>query len=250
MLKLAETYFRLDLHLEQPDKIRLQQILVAVSYRKAEGLFSQNPRIVVYVDDGSTKVWIPVAGMLIYLISQYGSLRTGVDYAVRDSRSFSERIFAELRQSGISDDKILRTERRTGVPGKIKRTMGDIDNLEAHGRDLSKPEYDQQLEEVKDRLTKVLQLVEGEEDRALIVQSVPENIRDRLPKKIPQPIVDGIPVALRPEEIEAAPRKYLPWTALSGGSALISPSTQIVSIKREATYEVRASDGGFRFIRQ
>jgi hypothetical protein len=96
MTKLAETYFRLGVRLEESDRGEFQSFLNDRARAYAGELFGQHPEIVVYIADGSLRSWIIIAGAMYVGIGQYGSFRSGVDYVVRDARTFSERVFEDV----------------------------------------------------------------------------------------------------------------------------------------------------------
>jgi hypothetical protein len=242
MIKLAETYFRLDLHLELKDQVKLQSILTSLAYRKAEGLFQQTPEIVTYLEDGSLKGWLTVAGRLYIAIGLYGSFRDGIDHLVKDAQVFSEKIIAEVQASGISQDEILRTERRTGVPGRLKRVIRQIDQLESNRKDLSKTQYDVQLLDIREKLVKILLVIEDDKDRAIVLDALPENIRIKLPQQIPKPFqMLTVPVALRPEEYE--PLEARSHHSLPVGGGLINPISVTPSNGTLTYYIIPATDG-------
>lgn len=64
MTKLAETYLRLDIRLAEPDILELRAYLQRRAATFAEGLFGQVSEFAVYVEDGSIRVWLAVAGVL------------------------------------------------------------------------------------------------------------------------------------------------------------------------------------------
>ncbi len=209
MTKLAETYLRLDIRLAEPDILELRAYLQRRAATFAEGLFGQVPEFAVYVEDGSIRAWLVVAGALYVGIGQYGSFRSGMDYAVKDARTFSERVLQDVKNSGVSEAEIRRFERRLGVPGKIKRIFRRLDRLEARGRDLSKADYEREIQSISRGLRSIFRAVDNKRDRALILDSLPMEFRSRLPERLPVPDHHQTPVVgLRPEEFDL-PKPHL-----------------------------------------
>jgi hypothetical protein len=78
--------------------------------------------ISIEVGSGGIKIWIKVtAGSLTTLFLTYGSFRQSVDYAVRDSRYFTEHVVTPIIHKIQSMHPTpFRFERRAGIPGMIK----------------------------------------------------------------------------------------------------------------------------------
>ncbi|MFC1664828.1 hypothetical protein ACFL17_04275 [Pseudomonadota bacterium] len=262
MTKLAETYFRLDIKLSDKDALELQSYLQQRASSYAEKLFGQVPEYVVYVEDGTVRVWIGVLGTLFVLITGYGSLRSGVDFIVQDAIKFSERVRADIRRSGISDSEILRFERRLGVPGKIQRLFHRLDRLDQHGHDLSKTEYKREILSVSRSIHSILEKVDNQRDRDLLTETLPEKIQsslsDRLSKDEPfkTRLVSNFPnrlprdesvvpprVAIRPEKSKVVDRKI---RLIPIEDDEVTPMLQH---HEGALYHFIPGDSGFRFIR-
>ncbi len=79
--------------------------------------------------DGSLIGKLKLFGNLsIVAISAYGGLRSGIDYIVNDSKSFSNHVIESLKTNDIVDPQLIeRVEKRLGIPGKIKRLFTTID---------------------------------------------------------------------------------------------------------------------------
>ena len=205
MTKLAETYLHLDIRLAEPDILELQAYLQQRAATFSEGLFGQVPEFAVYVKDGTIRTWLVVAGALCVGIGQYGSFRSGVDYAVKDARTFSERVLQDVKNSGVSEAEIRRFERRLGVPGKIERLFRRLDRLKARGRDLSKADFEQEVQSISHGLQSIFRVVDDKRDRALILNNLPMEIRSKLPERLPKPDPHQMPVVgLRPEEFDGS----------------------------------------------
>lgn len=189
MTKLAETYFRLAIRLEQEDRDRFQHHLQSDATLHAKHLFRQETRIEVTVEDGSIRGWVRVAGRLfVAATTTYGAIRAGMDAGVHDARFFSEQLRLELQNSGISDSEIARFERRLGVPGRLSRLFHEMDYLQAHGHDLSKGEYQQHIGRLTQDFEKTLRQIEEAEDAKLIRNALPKEIQSQLQHSVLPPV--------------------------------------------------------------
>lgn len=213
MTKIAEAYMRLDIRLDRRDKIEFKQYLEKQAHIYAAELFHQDVTFVVHVEDGSVKAWVLVGGILFTnALVQYGSVRTGMDYAIRDARYFSENVLNDIKSSGVSPNEIGRFERRLGVPGRLKRIFNRIDNLKKEGRNLSKTEYDREFSLIRKQLIKTLDQIDNRNDLKLVRNSLPRVLESSLPESPRLPVKQRMPtIALRPEEYYDVP-EYLSLT--------------------------------------
>ncbi|MCC4860685.1 hypothetical protein [Vibrio splendidus] len=80
----------------------------------AEDKYKTKVSVQIRVEEGSIKVYVAIGAIaLLELISEYGSIRTGADYLVKDSRELSEHIIEQLKtEDSIPDSAISRTEKR------------------------------------------------------------------------------------------------------------------------------------------
>lgn len=204
MTKIAETYLRLDIRLDNNDKIEFKRYLEKQARIYASELFHQDATFVVHIEDGSVKAWILVGGILFTnALVQYGSIRTGLDYAIKDARHFSENVFNDIKASGIPSNDIGRFERRLGVPGQLNRIFKRIDNLQKEGRDLSKADYDREFSLIRKQLIKTLGQIDNRNDLRLVRNNLPKSLELSLPAPPRLPSKQYMPtVALRPEEYE------------------------------------------------
>ena len=203
MTRLAETYLRLDIRLAEPEILELRAYLQERAFTFAEGLFGQAPEVAVRVEEGSITVRLIVAGVLITGISQYGSFRSGMDYLVKDAGKFSERVLQGVKNSGVSEAEIGRFERRLGTPGKIQRIIRRLNRLEARGRDLSKADYEREIQSIRRGLQSILRGVDNKRDHDLILDGLTKELKARSPKPLPAPGPGELPVVgLRPEDFD------------------------------------------------
>lgn len=246
MTKLAETYFRLDIRLPAEDLEKLRGYLEKrASVYYAEGLFNQSPEFAVYVEDGSVRGWLVVAGALYLGIGQYGSFRAGLDYVVHDARTFSERVLEEIRGAGLSDSEIGRLERRLGVPGQLRRLFRRLDRLEKHGHELSAPDHKREVNSIARSFNRVLKSIDNDRDQALVIEYLSSEIREALPEPGPPSQYPHIPrAALRPEGFNVE-RGQLLVPPIYGGDA-----QRRRGIEQENRYQISTSPSGLHLTRK
>lgn len=242
MTRLAETYLHLNIRLSETDMYQLQVYLNDRAVTFAEGLFRQAPKFMVRVEEGSVRLWIVVAGALYAGISGYGSFRSGVDYAIKDARTFSERVLNDVRNSGISDAEIRRFERRLGVPGKIQRLFRQLDRLQEGGRSLSKAEYEREIQSINRGLDSLFKEVDRKQDRTLILDNLTMEFESRLPERFPIPGPDELPmVGFRKEDFDL-PTYHFPQLHRVEDDATRKRR------KDEADYQFSTFSSGFRLV--
>lgn len=248
MIKLAETYFRLAIHLSPSDRETFDSFLVEAARQNSKNLFRQKPEIEVHLEEGSLRGWITAAGIFT-AICNYGSFRDGVEYLVKDARTFSELMLSSVKGTGIERSVVLRTERRTAVPGKIKRILGELEELKEHGRDMSKAEYKRKIEKINRKIERAFSQIEGEEDRSLILKNLPRDIRSKLPAHLPRPFDPRI--ALKPDELLYLPS---PVKFLTDKDHTIFPHQEGLQTElkrhKDQLYRVDYSSNGLRLIKE
>jgi hypothetical protein len=186
---LAQTYLHL---IVAPSERQISETLEYVQYLGAVSArehFRQDVELELRLEQGSLKGWLTVVGGLYLGLSNYGSLREGIDYAVKDSREFSAWIIEKFKSEvPMPPTALYRAERRLGLPGKIQRLyplLEEASNL-IGGRD--KVEAKRRLKQVQDQLTSIAaELSDSGETQVLerIEGMIPAPIRNRLPP--PQP---------------------------------------------------------------
>ena len=124
--------------------------------------YSNEIKISIEFDEGSTKAKIVAWGMIIYLgIGNYGSFRTGIEHIVSDARQVSEFVVSHLKNDQrISDNNIVRYERRTGIPGRINAVYRRIDYLEKNLTNLSQNEVQNKIASIKQEISNITYILD------------------------------------------------------------------------------------------
>lgn len=158
----------------------------------AEKSFKNDVRIEITVEDGSLIVRVLVGALILAdLVVIYGGFRSGIDYIVNDSWSFSNTVIESFKQDEhVSDQAIIRAERRLGVPGKIRRFYKSIDKI--NSADHSHNERQELIGDLKEEFISIIELLEAEQDRELFIAAIPDNLVSQLPQSLPAPIRGSI----------------------------------------------------------
>ncbi len=172
---IAETYIHIkyDYNLKKKTHEEIKYYLEANSQKWAIKYFKQQVDITITIEEGSLKAWIIVGGLLYQGIAGYGSFRAGIDFMVKDAKSFSNYAIEQFYQhEHIPQTDIIRNERRLGIPGKIQRLLKKSDKL-----NMNQNNRNNLVEELKEELLEILDLLDNENDKDLLLQNVPDEIR-------------------------------------------------------------------------
>ena len=158
----------------------------------AKESFKNKVYVKISVEEGSLIVRVLVGGLaLANLVTIYGGFRSGIDYVVKDSREFSEAVIEHFKKDEhVTDQAIIRAERRLGVPGKIQRFYKSIDKL--NSTDVSHNQRDEMIDKLKDEFISIIELLEVDKDRELFISELPDSIVAQFPQALPEPIAGTI----------------------------------------------------------
>ncbi|MGR3717148.1 MAG: hypothetical protein ACU0B1_10415 [Thermohalobaculum sp.] len=137
MTKLAETYINMQVWI--PDRFRSSFFseIEDIARNSSRTAFSQDIEVEILYRDGSLKIWVLYAGIIVSAIAQYGSFKNGIDQIIKDARWVSEQVFDNLNKQGLQNEYIIRKERRLGVSGRVRRALTEIEDF---GSELRKEE--------------------------------------------------------------------------------------------------------------
>lgn len=185
MTVLAQTYLHLLVEPTQRQIEETQSYVLFLGALSAKEHFGQEVQLEIRIEHGSLKGWLTVIGGLYIGLSNYGSLREGIDYAVKDSREFSAWIIEKFKHEvAMPPEALYRTERRLGLPGKIQRLYPLLEETSELIERRDSSEARKRLAQVQEQLTAIAsELSEsGETDvRKRIEEMIPPPIRSRLP---------------------------------------------------------------------
>jgi hypothetical protein len=188
--KIAEIYFRLDIdyNSEKKEKIgsRLRQIALDQfsGFRYNEGLV-----VAVETEEGSVKIKVIIYGAVILAcISGYGSIKEGLSIVINDLKRVSEIIIERGRKEDYYiDNYLIRSEKRTALPGHLMRTLNEIDTFREdteHG-DVNLDQT--QLRSIMQDLSNLIGLLNRDEQKALAL-----SLSDEFIYNLPEPDEEGM----------------------------------------------------------
>lgn len=180
-LKIAETYIKLDLEFNEFRNRELQIILIRAVEKSIKD-FKYNETIVYDIDfdQGSTKAKIAFFAFLNGMIF-YADLKDSVNTIYKDVKWLSEEVIKNARQdSNLIDNNILRTERRTGIIGRLKTVLTRIDYLQSNLNNLGNNQIQRELNQQHQEVANLIQLLDNIEQQTFI-QSLPREVRNNLP---------------------------------------------------------------------
>lgn len=204
MTKLAETYIHLKIDASEKFKRGSEDYLYNLARSASAEIFKQDTEIYIRFEDGSWKTWIMVAGAIYIGIGQYGSFRSGTEYITKDARKFSNIIIERfVNEKKIDQDMIFRTERRLGVPGKIRRLFKRIDNLGEKITVSQKvgsieqrvvisfdKDRDIEKEKIKKDIVGIIKQLADNNDKQQFFDSLPSPLKKDFPKGFPITKID------------------------------------------------------------
>jgi hypothetical protein len=92
--------------------------------------------IAVRIEIGSTWVRITVLASTLSILAQYGSIREGVDYLIKDSQNLARLILPHVPESlGIAPQTPEYHQRRHGLPGRLHRLFTQVERGELSAKE-------------------------------------------------------------------------------------------------------------------
>lgn len=181
-LKIAETYIKLDLEFNEGRNRELEIILKrAVEKSIKDFKYSETIIYDIDFDKGSTKAKVAFFAFLNGMIF-YADLKDSVKTIYNDVKWLSEQVITNAREeSDLIDNNIIRTERRTGIIGRLKTALSRIDYLQANLNNLGNNQLQIELNQLHQEVANLIQLLDHIEQQAFI-QFLPQGVRDNLPE--------------------------------------------------------------------
>ncbi len=202
--KILETYFKLNVDFETEKKKSIRSTLAHIADKQfLEFGYNQSVEFFISFEKGSLKAKVTFFGKIIIQgIMLYGGVSEGIDQIYKHSRLISERVIEVSRQENIDiDENLIRTEKRTGLIGRLKRTLDRIEYLQNNLNNLGNNQVQIELDSLQQDLANILAILSQEEHDA-IINSLPQNVTNNLPQ--PNEDVEHMYnlYALKPEDIQ------------------------------------------------
>lgn len=169
-IKISETYIKFNFEFNEANKeIIKNAYLQQIGYSSKDYIRNKEIlKISIEYDEGSLKTRIIIWGTSIYMgIANYGSFKTGVRELIIDSKNFSEMVIRKIDDDPfIAHNDIIRSEKRTGLPGRIQDLYMKINKLEKNLDQLSHNQVEIEIKLIKQEVANlyyVLPILDKEE---------------------------------------------------------------------------------------
>lgn len=178
LLKISETYikFKFEYNKTNQELIR-KAYLEQIGYSSRDFIKNKELlKISIEYEEGSLKTRIVVWTTAIYIgIANYGSFRAGIRELVNDSRRLSEYTIQNIENDqSINHADIIRTERRTGLPGRIQDLYNKIDSFEREINHLSQQEIQNRIRNIKEDVSNIFCVLQARDGQEFISELKPE----------------------------------------------------------------------------
>lgn len=184
LIKIGETYIKFDFEFTEGNKELIKKAyLQQIGYSSKDFLkYQELLKISIEFDKGSLKTRIVLWGAAIYMgIGYYGSFRAGVREIVNNVTTFSEYVIERIdNDPDINPNNIIRSERRTGLPGRFQKLYERIGKLEINLNNLSNNEIEQELNEIRQDVAN-LSAVLPIQDKQSFIEELDEKYCQNLP---------------------------------------------------------------------
>lgn len=185
LYKIGETYIKFDFEYSESNKSKIKEAylsqigLTSREYLKHEQVY----KISIEFEKGSLKTRIVVWSSTIYMgIANYGSFRAGVREIISDVRQFSEVVINRIDDDpNITQNDIIRTEKRLGLPGRLQELYNRIDTYERDINNLSNVQQQAELTAIKTEIASLIQLL-SEQDKQAFLNDLNNNYSQNLPQ--------------------------------------------------------------------
>ncbi|KAA9352789.1 hypothetical protein [Larkinella humicola] len=180
-LKIAETYLKLDLDFNEKRNQELEIIFRKAAEKSIRDFkYSETLVYKIEFDKGSTKAKVIFFAFLNGMIF-YADLKDSIKTIYNDIKWLSERVITNAREeSNLIDNNIIRTERRTGIIGRLNKVLTRIDFLQNNLNNLGNNQALAELNQLYQEVANLMQLLEDVE-RQTFIRALPQEIRHNLP---------------------------------------------------------------------
>lgn len=169
---IGETYIKFDFEYSESNKSKIKEAylaqigLVSSEYLNKEQVY----KISIEFEKGSLKTRIVLWGTFIYMgIGNYGSFRAGVREIINDVRQFSEVVINKIDDGpDISENDIIRSQKRIGLPGRLQELYSKIDIYERDIHKLSSAQQQAELNAIKTEIASLIELLSTPDKQAFL----------------------------------------------------------------------------------
>lgn len=184
LIKIGETYLKFDFEFNKSNQDIVKEAYLTQIDQVSREILKDREffKISIEYDQGSLKTRIVVWGTAIYLgIANYGSFRAGVREIINAVNTFSNFVIERIDDGpNINQNDIIRTERRTGLTGRIQELYNRIDRLERNINNLSNNQVQSELQQIKQEISNLIAVLPNQDSQAFL-NDLGHNYNQNLP---------------------------------------------------------------------
>ena len=189
LIKVGETYLKFAFEYNDENKERVRQAYLSQVNELSREVLKNREffKIAIEYDKGSLKTRIVVFGTALYLgIANYGSFRAGVREIINDVRWFSENVIERIDDGpNINQNDIIRTEKRTGLTGRIQELYDRIERFERNANNMSQIEIQNEIGRIKQEVANLTAVLPIQDEQAFLAE-LDNNYSQNLPNPNPK----------------------------------------------------------------
>lgn len=186
-IKIAEAYLKLDLEYNEKNLSQLKIIFTDVAEKSlSEYTLKKDIDFIIIFDKGSTKSKIIFYTGVLTTVLNYSTWRQSVINYYQDGKWLTEKVINLASQQPAIGYHIIRTEKRTGLIGRLKKIQDRINYLDENLNNLNHQETQAELDILKQDMANILSVL-PQIDKDEIQGSLPLTIQNTLPN----PTEDG-----------------------------------------------------------
>ena len=181
MTVLSRTYIELNISVAKSDINELEEYLPKITQEYASLLFRQSVQVRIEYWQGSFKSVLTVAGSIYLAIGAYGTIRSGIDYLIKDGRAVRDYIHETLIKDGLPGDRICEITYRQATPDRIRRLLRRIEKHKDKSRlGDDQRSYDHERELIQHMVARVIsEDLDNELDTKAFIDSIDNQYKDK-----------------------------------------------------------------------
>lgn len=168
MAVLAKYHLHLDIDLNNDEiedsKINLDNLVKNCS----SSVFEENIVVHTGYKPGSAHFYIEVIGSLFTGMTAYITLRSFIDYTMKDSQTLRDLIKSKLLKHGLAEDKLVQFRKLEGSSDRIRKLIVQLDRFQLEFSTYSYQELSNELVNISKKLDLLAYELDGN-DFAIVI---------------------------------------------------------------------------------
>lgn len=201
MAKVAEAYIHLRPYGLDRERVNvLGDRALEIAIKAAQEVYGGDVAIELILEEGSAKFWAKVSAVFFAAHFAYGTIadwkafKEQVTEWVNEARQFGDKVIGEIvKETGAKPSQVYRTERRLKAPGKLRRLIEQLEDLNEVSRTMPRAQIVRQMEQIVVRELEALKAELTREEMKRLFQELKfENLPplNELPREKP---IDPMP---------------------------------------------------------